>query len=51
MKFEPEEETVLVRALAAACAVLGPEQAQGLVQQGRSLTDDAAEALAAGSGP
>ena len=49
MKFEPAEEAGLVRVLAAACAALGPEQAQGLVQQGRSLADDAAEALAAGN--
>lgn len=51
MKFEPEEEAGLVRVLAAACAALGPEQAQGLAQQGRSLTDDAAEALTAGDEP
>jgi non-specific serine/threonine protein kinase len=48
MQFEPEEEAGLVRILAAACAALGPEEAEGLVQQGRSLAEDAAEALAAG---
>ena len=47
MNFEPDEEAGLVRVLAAACTALGFEQAEGLVQQGRSLSDDAAEALAA----
>lgn len=51
MKFEPEEEATLVRVLAAVCAAVGLEQAQGLVQQGRSLADDTAEALAAGDEP
>jgi len=51
MKFEPEEEAILVRVLASACAALGPEQAQGLMQQGRSLAEDAAEALVAGNEP
>jgi len=51
MKFDPEEEVVLARVLAAAMATLGPEQAATLVQQGRSLTDDAAEALVAGDTP
>jgi non-specific serine/threonine protein kinase len=51
VKFEPEEEAGIERVLAAACAALGPEQAQALEQQGRSLADDAAEALAAGHEP
>lgn len=50
-KFEPDEEAGLVRVLEAASAALGAEQAQGLVQQGRSLSDDAAEALAASGEP
>ena len=51
MNFEPDEELGLTRVLASACAALGSEQAQGLVQQGRSLADDAAEALAVGDEP
>jgi non-specific serine/threonine protein kinase len=51
MVFEPAEEAGLSRALAAASAALGAEQAQALVQQGRSLDDDAAEALIAGDAP
>jgi predicted ATPase/DNA-binding winged helix-turn-helix (wHTH) protein len=50
VKFERHEEAGLERVLAAAGAALGPEQAQALMQQGRSLTDDAAQALAAGDG-
>jgi non-specific serine/threonine protein kinase len=49
--FEPEEEAVLARVLAAVSAALGAEQARGWVQQGRSLSDDAAEALAASDEP
>ncbi len=51
MTFEPEEQAGLERMLAAVCAALGPELAARLVQQGRSLADDAAEALAAGTEP
>jgi len=51
MTFEPEEEAILVQVLAAARAALGPAQAHDLVQRGRSLNDDAAEALAAGDEP
>jgi predicted ATPase/DNA-binding winged helix-turn-helix (wHTH) protein len=49
--FEHQEEAGLQRVLATASAALGPEQARALVQQGRSLTDDAAEALIAGDAP
>jgi non-specific serine/threonine protein kinase len=48
MKFEPDEETDLQRILASASSALGPQQAQAWVQHGRSLDDDAAEALATG---
>ncbi len=51
MTFEPDEESGLARLLAATCAALGREQVQELVQQGRSLADDAAEALVAGNEP
>jgi non-specific serine/threonine protein kinase len=51
MTFDPEEETVLARVLAAACASLGAEQAATLVERGRSLTDDQAQALVAGDQP
>ena len=47
MKFEPDEEAGLLRILESASSALGREQVQALVQQGRSLTDDAAQALAA----
>jgi non-specific serine/threonine protein kinase len=49
--FERQEEAGLHRVLAAVGAALGAEQAQALVQQGRSLDDDAAEALIAGDAP
>ncbi len=49
--FEPEEEAGLARLLADASKALGPAEAQALVQQGRSLTQDAAEALAASDEP
>jgi predicted ATPase len=49
--FERQEEAGLQRVLAAVGAALGAEQAQALVQQGRSLDDDAAEALIAGNAP
>ena len=51
MTFEPEEQAGQVHVLAAASAALGSAEAQRLVQQGRSLSDDAAEALAAGDEP
>lgn len=49
--FEPEEEASAARMLAAASAALGPAQAQALVRHGRSLTQDAAEALGASDEP
>lgn len=51
MEFEPAEESGLQRVLDAASAVLGGEQAQALVQQGRGLADEAAEALISGHTP
>ena len=51
MTFEPDEEIGLQEVLAAAGAALGAEPAQALVQRGRSLDDDAAEALVSGNAP
>ncbi|WP_395699760.1 ATP-binding protein [Aquabacterium sp.] len=48
LRFEHQEAAGLERVLAAASAALGAGQAQALVEQGRSLTDDAAEALVMG---
>jgi hypothetical protein len=49
--FECLEQAALDRVLAAARAALGAEAVQALVQQGRSLDDDAAEALVSGDAP
>ncbi len=51
MKFDPEEEVSLAGVLAAATAALGPDRTAALVQEGRALTDDAAETLAAADTP
>ncbi|GAA0741398.1 winged helix-turn-helix domain-containing protein [Ideonella azotifigens] len=51
MTFEPQEAALLAGVLAAASAALGVAQAERLVQQGRLLTEEAAEALATGDAP
>jgi non-specific serine/threonine protein kinase len=51
MTFERQEEESLDRVFAAASAALGAGPTRALVEQGRSLADEAAEALAAGNGP
>lgn len=51
VEFDPDEEAVLATVQATVSAALGDEQAAGLVRQGRSLTEEAAEALVAGDEP
>lgn len=51
MKLEDGEERLLAHAQEAAAAALGAGQAEALVQQGRSLSDEAAAALAAQTPP
>ena len=51
MAFEPAEEIGLQQVLNAASAALGAGRAQALVEQGRSLDDDAAQALIVGEAP
>jgi non-specific serine/threonine protein kinase len=51
MTFEPEEQELLDRMLAAAQGALGPDAVASLLQEGRALGDEAVEALAAAGTP
>jgi hypothetical protein len=51
LTLEATDESLLQRARAAASAALGPAQTETLIEEGRSLSDEAAGGLAAGNEP